>query len=95
MVQGRGSNAFGGGSDALSGGSSDRGKRAQMQPTAMARAAPTEATKSQRVGTGEGHPERRPQESRDFLKDGGVGPWATDGLMVAAHQAKAVEEEGT
>ena len=66
-----------------------------MQPTAKVRAAPAEATESRRVGAGEGRPGRRPQESRDFLKDGGAGPWAADGLTVAAHQAKAVEEEGT
>ena len=66
-----------------------------MQPMAKARAAPAKATKSQRVGTGEGRLGQRPQESRDFLKDGGAGPWAADGLTVAAHQEKAVEEEGT
>ena len=66
-----------------------------MQPMAKARTARAEATESRRTGTGEGRPRRRPQESRDFLKDGGAGPWAADGLTVAAHQAKAVEEEGT
>ena len=57
--------------------------------------APAEATKSRRIGMGEGYLGRRPRESRDFLKDGNAGPWAIDGLSVVAHQAKAVEEEGT
>ena len=85
----------GGGFDALSGGSGDQGKGAQMQPMANARAAPMEATESRCVGTGEGCPGRWPRESRDFLKDDSVMPWAADGLTVAAHEAKAVEEEGT
>ena len=62
---------------------------------AKARVAPMEATKSQRVGMGEGCLRRRPRESRDFLKDDGVGSWAVDGLTVVAHQAKIIEEEGT
>ena len=66
-----------------------------MQPTTKARAAPAEATKSQRIGTSEGCPGRRPRESRDFLKDDGVGSWAIDGLTVVSHQAKMIEEEGT
>ena len=66
-----------------------------MQLMAKARVAPVEATESRRAGTGEGRPRRRPHESRDFLKDGGAGQWATDGLTVAAHQAKVVEEKGT
>ena len=64
-----------------------------MQPMAKARAAPAEATESQHVGTGECHPRQRSRESRDFLKDGGAGPWAADGLTVAAHQEKTIEEE--
>ena len=94
-VRGGGSDALCGGFDALSGGSGNRGEGAQMQPTAKARVAPAVVTESRRASTGEGRPGRRPRESRDFLKDGGAGPWAADGLTVAAHQAKAVEEEGT
>ena len=66
-----------------------------MQPTAKARAAPTEATESRRAGTGEGRPGRRPRESRDLLKDGTARSWAADELTIVAHQAKAVEEDGT
>ena len=85
----------GGGFDALSGGSGDQGKGAQMQPMANAQAAPTEATESRCVGTGEGCLGRWPRESRDFLKDSGAGLWATDEISIVAHQAKAVEEERT
>ena len=66
-----------------------------MQSMVKARAAPEEGTESRCVGTGKGRPRRRPRESRDFLKDGSVEPWATDKLSVAAHQTKAVEGDGT
>ena len=63
-----------------------------MQPAAKARAALVEAMESRRAGTGEGRPRRRLRESRDFLKGGGAGLWAADGLTVVAHRAEAVEE---
>ena len=67
------------------GGSDDQSEGARMQPTTKAWAAPVKATESRRVGTGEGLLGQRPQELRDFLKNGGAGPWAADGLTVAAH----------
>ena len=58
-------------------------------------AAPAKAIESRRASKPEDHPRRRLIGSRNFLKGGGAGPWAADGLTVAAHQEKAVEEEGT
>ena len=50
---------------------------------------------SRREGSGEGHSGRRFQEPGAFSQGGGAGPWATNGLTIAAHQAKAVGKEGT
>ena len=70
------------------------GKAARRRSEAEALVAPTKATESQRPSMGEGLPRRRLRGSRNFLKGGDAGPWATDGLTVVAHQEKAVEEEG-
>ena len=62
---------------------------------AKALAALAKAMESRRAITPEGRPRRRLRGSRNFMKGGGAGPWAADGLTVVAHQAKAVKEEGT
>ena len=77
------------------GGSGDQTEGARRPSVAKALAASTKATESRRANTGEGRPRRRLKGSRNFLKDGSAGPWTADGLTVAAHQEKAVGEEGT
>ena len=40
-------------------------------------------------------PQTKAPRVEGLPKDGGARPWAADELTVVAHQAKAVEEEGT
>ena len=77
------------------GGFGGRSEGARRPAAAKALAAPAKAMESQRASTPKGRPRRRLRGSRNFLKGGGAGPWAADGLTVAVHQEKTVEEEGT